>query len=64
MVIIELYNDDLRKLPNEYGDVSVMTASDFHYHITLRNVDKTCPHRFSLYRKIDSHVLKYAFIEP
>ena len=24
MVIKQLYNDNLRKLPNEYGDVSVM----------------------------------------
>ena len=26
MGIIQLYNDNLRKLPNEYGDVSVMEA--------------------------------------
>ena len=26
MGIKQLYNDDLRKLPNEYGDVSVMQA--------------------------------------
>ena len=25
MGIKQLYNDNLRKLPNEYGDVSVMT---------------------------------------
>ena len=29
MGIKQLYNDNLRKLPNEYGDVSVMRASDF-----------------------------------
>ena len=26
MGIKQLYNDNLRKLPNEYGDVSVMNA--------------------------------------
>ena len=26
MGIKQLYNDNLRKLPNEYGDVSVMIA--------------------------------------
>ena len=30
MGIKQLYNDKLRKLPNEYGDVSVMI--DFHYN--------------------------------
>ena len=28
MGIKQLYNDNLRKLPNEYGDVSVMNFSD------------------------------------
>ena len=28
MGIKQLYNDNLRKLPNEYGDVSVMNNSD------------------------------------
>ena len=28
MGIKQLYNDNLRKLPNEYGDVSVMDADD------------------------------------
>ena len=27
MVIKHLYNDNLRKLPNEYGDVSVMKGA-------------------------------------
>ena len=27
MGIIQLYNDNVRKLPNEYGDVSVMIES-------------------------------------
>ena len=29
MGIQQLYNDNLRKLPNEYGDVSVMFTSAF-----------------------------------
>ena len=29
MGIKQLYNDNLRKLPNEYGDVSVMEYSHF-----------------------------------
>ena len=29
MGIKQLYNDNLRKLPNEYGDVSVMSFSEF-----------------------------------
>ena len=29
MGIKQLYNDNLRKLPNEYGDVSVMNRSPF-----------------------------------
>ena len=29
MGIKQLYNDNLRKLPNEYGDVSVMALSKF-----------------------------------
>ena len=29
MGIKQLYNDNLRKLPNEYGDVSVMIARTF-----------------------------------
>ena len=28
MGIKQLYNDNLRKLPNEYGDVSVMNGAD------------------------------------
>ena len=28
MGIKQLYNDNLRKLPNEYGDVSVMVSSE------------------------------------
>ena len=28
MGIKQLYNDNLRKLPNEYGDVSVMKLAD------------------------------------
>ena len=34
MGIKQLYNDNLRKLPNEYGDVSVMT--NFRFPIPLR----------------------------
>ena len=30
MGIKQLYNDNLRKLPNEYGDVSVMNIQNYH----------------------------------
>ena len=30
MGIKQLYNDNLRKLPNEYGDVSVMPTPSYH----------------------------------
>ena len=43
MDIEQLYNDHLRKLPNEYGDVSVMNArlkneftEDEKYHNLMR----------------------------
>ena len=32
MAIKQLYNDKLRKLPNEYGDVSVMTYKKYFKH--------------------------------
>ena len=40
MGIQQLYNDNLRKLPNEYGDVSVMIAtvrepSDFTFVVCV-----------------------------
>ena len=38
MGIKQLYNDNLRKLPNEYGDVSVMPNSLDAAHI----VDNIC----------------------
>ena len=34
MGIIQLYNDNLRKLPNEYGDVSVMFAQTVYSDVT------------------------------
>ena len=33
MGIKQLYNDNLRKLPNEYGDVSIMCNSISFYEI-------------------------------
>ena len=39
MVIKQLYNDDLRKLPNEYGDVSVMVTSGKDFQ-TFYNFDR------------------------
>ena len=46
MGIKQLYNDNLRKLPNEYGDVSVMSclrsliwlSAQYNVHITARYI--------------------------
>ena len=38
MGIKQLYNDNLRKLPSEYGDVSVM-GRKYGYHIPLTLVN-------------------------
>ena len=40
MGIKQLYNDNLRKLPNEYGDVSVMVFKIFFYHAGLRKTNQ------------------------
>ena len=37
MGIKQLYNDNLRKLPNEYGDVSVMLHSVVNKCMALQN---------------------------
>ena len=41
MGIKQLYNDDLRKLPNKYGDVSVMLKKMHHRHIPKREKQVT-----------------------
>ena len=40
MGIKQLYNDNLRKFPNEYGDVSVMLLRPYTKHVTsyLRDI--------------------------
>ena len=38
MGIKQLYNDNLRKLPNEYGDVSVMNSSCEYFDKMLNDV--------------------------
>ena len=35
MGIKQLYNDNLRKLPNKYGDVSVMNVITVHFQIAF-----------------------------
>ena len=35
MGIIQLYNNNLRKLPNEYGDVSIMVIWTFSVHVSV-----------------------------
>ena len=35
MGIKQLYNDNLRKLPDKYGDVSVMLFRFIHEHLIL-----------------------------
>ena len=60
MGIKQLYNDNLRKLPNEYGDVSVMvfwthqiviakTLNDLHTTTTFEMLSNI---QFSFWRKI------------
>ena len=38
MGIKQLYNDNLRKLPNEYGDVSVMSDKQMHVTCNCKSV--------------------------
>ena len=35
MGIKQLYNDNLRKLPNEYGDISVMFIVSYNEHFII-----------------------------
>ena len=39
MGIKQLYNDNLRKLPNEYGDVSVMHCSHLFFFFSFSGHD-------------------------
>ena len=38
MGIKQLYNDNLRKIPNEYGDVSVMNMIKFLFYFFILNL--------------------------
>ena len=54
----QLHNDDLRKLPNEYGDVSVM----FHSHestwtMTIKNKIYVEANVMNMYAKFQLHPL-------
>ena len=51
MGIKQLYNDNLRKLPNEYGDVSVMTKA---IEVACFRVERVC--RWTYCMSIDIHV--------
>ena len=48
MGIKQLYNDKLRKLPNEYGDVSVMNCP-----VTKSNVDSRALYEIQLQVSVD-----------
>ena len=42
MGIKQLYNDNLRKLPNEYGDVSIMINDSFIEQIDMHYYPTHC----------------------